>query len=64
MGTLVAAVAALAVILTGCSSNGPQPNIPAPAVTPTATEEKEASLEARAAPDHLVVSASSVQVVL
>ncbi|WP_146069780.1 hypothetical protein [Cryobacterium sp. M15] len=51
-------------ILTGCSSNGPQPNSPAPAVTPTTTEENEASPEAFAAPDHLVVSASSIQVVL
>ncbi|WP_129590558.1 hypothetical protein [Cryobacterium aureum] len=63
-GTLFVAVAALVVILTGCSSNGPQPNIPGPAVTPTTTEEKEASPEARATPDHLVVSASSVQIIL
>ncbi|WP_104087614.1 hypothetical protein [Cryobacterium sp. N19] len=61
---LAAAVAAVVVILTGCSSDGPRPNIPAPAVTPTDTEENEASLEARATSDHLVVSASSIQVVL
>lgn len=63
-GTLFAAVAALAVILTGCSSIGPQANIPAPAGTPTITEEKGTSPESRAPPDHLVVSASSIQVVL